>query len=418
MATDLSPAPARRRGACTAAAVAAAVLAAGIASVAAAQTAAPTGSAAPAAPAASAQQPAPSPAQAPAQAPAQSPAAAAPPTAGGAPGASPAPASGDAPAAPTASPALTPEQQQAADCRFLEGSFSRLNAQLNERAVNPGPQDLQLINVMADLQRNLILIHQSRQCDAGRLVQIIREEVPPPRPTASAAPPQRPVAAAPEAAATAGPGTMTAAAAPRPQAPPAQKSAAPASKGGGEAIEPVSERFLAKGNVNVRARPAPTAERLGAFKAGGPVPVVGRIKGTKWYKVDIGGGNAGYVYGDGLISQSAQASAQGAQAAKAAQGASPEAVVAEIKKRADAGDPDAQFRMGNYFVERDMFEAVGWWQSAAEKGHSAAQYNLGVAYLRGGSVPMDRGKAIEWFRKAAAQGHQNAKKALSDLGAS
>jgi TPR repeat protein len=45
----------------------------------------------------------------------------------------------------------------------------------------------------------------------------------------------------------------------------------------------------------------------------------------------------------------------------------------------------------------------------AEAGDAEAQYQLGCFYVTGkGSLKMDTFKAAEWFRKAAAQGHEGA----------
>ena len=41
---------------------------------------------------------------------------------------------------------------------------------------------------------------------------------------------------------------------------------------------------------------------------------------------------------------------------------------------------------------------------AAEQGHAAAQYMLGLCYELGEGVEQDQVKAVEWYRKAAEQG--------------
>ena len=43
-------------------------------------------------------------------------------------------------------------------------------------------------------------------------------------------------------------------------------------------------------------------------------------------------------------------------------------------------------------------------QSAAELGHAAAQFDVGVRYERGNGVPADPEEALRWYRKSAAQG--------------
>lgn len=49
---------------------------------------------------------------------------------------------------------------------------------------------------------------------------------------------------------------------------------------------------------------------------------------------------------------------------------------------------DAQFNMGllssgAFDNPPDLVNAAGWFQKAADQGHVAAQYNLGVLYLEG-----------------------------------
>lgn len=53
----------------------------------------------------------------------------------------------------------------------------------------------------------------------------------------------------------------------------------------------------------------------------------------------------------------------------------------------------------------DYTSAVAKWRPAANAGDPDAQFNLGQAYKLGWGVPMDLPVATEWFRKAAAQGH-------------
>jgi tetratricopeptide (TPR) repeat protein len=55
-------------------------------------------------------------------------------------------------------------------------------------------------------------------------------------------------------------------------------------------------------------------------------------------------------------------------------------------------------------VEKDVVEAVKWYQKAAEQGHSRAQCNLGYMYEIGRGVETDVAEAVKWYRKAAEQG--------------
>jgi len=53
----------------------------------------------------------------------------------------------------------------------------------------------------------------------------------------------------------------------------------------------------------------------------------------------------------------------------------------------------------------DYKAAVEQWRGPATAGDPDAQYNLGQAYKLGRGVPVDPGLAQSWFRKAAVQGH-------------
>lgn len=56
----------------------------------------------------------------------------------------------------------------------------------------------------------------------------------------------------------------------------------------------------------------------------------------------------------------------------------------------------------------DYARAIAEWRPLAVAGDPDAQFNLGQAYKLGRGVPIDLPVAIEWFRKASAQGHQRA----------
>ena len=81
----------------------------------------------------------------------------------------------------------------------------------------------------------------------------------------------------------------------------------------------------------------------------------------------------------------------------------------EWRRLAEQGDAEAQFKLGNRYVEgrgvpQDFAEAAKWYRMAAEQGHATAQNNLGVMYANGEGVPQDDVQAYAWFDIAAAQG--------------
>jgi len=81
----------------------------------------------------------------------------------------------------------------------------------------------------------------------------------------------------------------------------------------------------------------------------------------------------------------------------------------ETKKKAEAGDAAAQYKLGYMYYNgqgapMDAAEAARWYQKAADQGYSTAQRRLGEMYANGEDAPMDDAEAAKWFRKAADQG--------------
>ena len=88
-----------------------------------------------------------------------------------------------------------------------------------------------------------------------------------------------------------------------------------------------------------------------------------------------------------------------------------------------------EFGMG---IEQDYVEAVNWYRKAAEQGHAEAkarlktaelfmnahrgraeaEYELGLAYETGDGVRKDAFEAMKWYNKAADQGHAGAQKKM------
>ena len=91
----------------------------------------------------------------------------------------------------------------------------------------------------------------------------------------------------------------------------------------------------------------------------------------------------------------------------------------ELRKRAEQGDADAQYKvgalgdlaakeLGKEKAEKFKAGAVKWYRKAAEQGHAEAQYNLGCCYSAGTGLAMDKAEAAKWYRKAGEQGHAKA----------
>ena len=90
---------------------------------------------------------------------------------------------------------------------------------------------------------------------------------------------------------------------------------------------------------------------------------------------------------------------------------------AALRRRAEAGDPRAQLRLGESYavgvgVAQDPAEAARWYRMAAERGFAAAQYALGLTYAKGKGLPEDSAEAVRWYRRAAEQGYAAARYAL------
>ncbi len=94
---------------------------------------------------------------------------------------------------------------------------------------------------------------------------------------------------------------------------------------------------------------------------------------------------------------------------------------ADLRTRAENGEPEAQYRLGvNYFeggetYPRDDAQAVGWFRKAAEQGHPGGQFHLGFMTLTGKGVAQDPDFAARMVRKAAEQGHADAQYFLARL---
>ena len=80
-----------------------------------------------------------------------------------------------------------------------------------------------------------------------------------------------------------------------------------------------------------------------------------------------------------------------------------EAASKDLRKAAEAGNPDAQNQLGIFYSEglQDYVQAKRWFEKAAEQGHAGAQVNLGTLYLQGKGAPQSDQMALSWFRRAA-----------------
>ena len=91
-----------------------------------------------------------------------------------------------------------------------------------------------------------------------------------------------------------------------------------------------------------------------------------------------------------------------------------------LRQRAESGDPEAQFNLGVRYndgqsVPQDDAQAAIWIRKAAEQGYADAQLNLGARYNDGYGVPQDYAQAAAWYRKAADKGIAQARHNLGLL---
>ena len=90
----------------------------------------------------------------------------------------------------------------------------------------------------------------------------------------------------------------------------------------------------------------------------------------------------------------------------------------ETVQRAEAGDAAAQFKLAEYHLMAepdDRTPMLRWLRESARRGYSLAQTSLGVLYLNGDGVPLDRAEAYAWFTLAADQGESSALEAEAAL---
>lgn len=85
-------------------------------------------------------------------------------------------------------------------------------------------------------------------------------------------------------------------------------------------------------------------------------------------------------------------------------------VIQRYEAKAEAGDVDAQCRLGRYYdssyynAKGSRGKALGCYKLAAAKGHARAQYELAYSFCAMGGE-RDMGRAVELYDKAAARGH-------------
>ncbi|MCC6984359.1 MAG: SEL1-like repeat protein [Bauldia sp.] len=120
------------------------------------------------------------------------------------------------------------------------------------------------------------------------------------------------------------------------------------------------------------------------------------------------------------LTQPTAATATAATASTAIEAPATVSGMGRLMAAANAGDPFAQFELGDRFAEgrgttADLAQAALWYERAANGGIAVAQYRLGSLYERGQGVDLDREIAKGWYEKAAAEGNIQAMHNLAVL---
>jgi len=85
-----------------------------------------------------------------------------------------------------------------------------------------------------------------------------------------------------------------------------------------------------------------------------------------------------------------------------------------FRQAAQQGHPKGMFYVGRALTaESKHSDAFFWYQNAAVNGYMPAVYRLGIAYLDGLGVPINRSLGISSLRRAASSGHILAKRELA-----
>jgi TPR repeat protein len=96
---------------------------------------------------------------------------------------------------------------------------------------------------------------------------------------------------------------------------------------------------------------------------------------------------------------------------------SPEVDVIDVlTRRANGGDPEAQFTLGLHCHDSgNQSDAFRWVLKAANGGHPMAQVNVGVCYANGEGTTADRVEAVKWLLLSAKSGCRGARQALDAI---
>ena len=87
-----------------------------------------------------------------------------------------------------------------------------------------------------------------------------------------------------------------------------------------------------------------------------------------------------------------------------------------LRRKAEAGDPKAQFDLASAYslgtgVAKDSAKGLEWLRKSAAQGYAGAEVVLGLFYQKGIGIEPDSSEAAKWYRKAARQSDKDPKHA-------
>lgn len=91
----------------------------------------------------------------------------------------------------------------------------------------------------------------------------------------------------------------------------------------------------------------------------------------------------------------------------------------ELTKKAQAGDPQAQYELGTLYytgqeVETNLELGANWFLKSAQQGLSKAQLAIGRCYFYGRGMPRDKEQGVGWYYEAALNDNVEAINALAE----
>ena len=313
---------------------------------------------------------------------------------------------------------------QTGECDILVQQFTSLEGQLAEATRQTSLENLSAAQAIATRQAMVVQLALGQGCSSTSFSRVLtqggraepaaarRQSTSEPRTNTSSPPPPVQVSRRPE--------------------PSARKLSRPVKRT--FQLEPIEGRARTEANSNIREYPTTQSDKVGFVRAGESVVLLDRVIGEPWLRVSTDTVE-GFIHASLLraskdvrqvaVSPALAASPKSAQRSNrpapsqppsSPQGGVATTVSAETRAKAESGDSVAQYVLANYYAGKSqLFEAMGWWQRAAEQGHAPSQYNLGIAYFRGQDAPKDVDKAMSWWRRAADQGYGPAKNTLQQL---